>query len=421
MMAEYLRKVHHMGAPPSQLSLCMIVKNEAENLPNCLESVRDVVDEMVILDTGSTDATIAIAEQFGAIVQQLPWPNDFAIARNHAMRYVSGDWVLVLDADEVLRPEIIPSLQQAIQQENGLVVNLLRHEVGAAQSPYSLVSRLFRRHPAIRFARPYHAMIDDSVEALLKVEPHWQILQLEDVAITHTGYQSAAIQSQDKFAKARSLMESFLAQHPDDPYVCSKLGALYIQMGDHATGIALLQRGLNASNIDPATSYELNYHLGAAYAAMPDVNQAAYYYQQAIGQPIAPKLKLGALHNLATIVQAAGELKSAEGLYQQVLQIDPTLAIGRYNLGMTLKQMGRFVEAIEHYQQAIQLRPDYAPAHQNLGVVLVKIGNIPDALAAFQQAIVCYEQQQNPTAAMQLRTGLADMGLPLPTPPQSDN
>lgn len=413
MMAEYLREAHHMAAPPSQLSLCMIVKNEAENLPNCLASVHDVVDEMVILDTGSTDETIAIAEQFGAIVQQLPWPNDFAIARNHALQYVSGDWVLVLDADETLRPEVIPSLQQVIQQETALVVNLLRHEVGAAQSPYSLVSRLFRRHPAIQFARPYHAMIDDSVEALLKIEPHWQILQLEPVAISHTGYQSAAIQNQDKFAKARSMMESFLAQHPDDAYVCSKLGALYIQMGDRAAGIALLQRGLKASNIDSATHYELHYHLGAAYAAMQNINQAAHYYQQAISQPITPQLKLGALHNLATIVQASGELKLAEDLYQQVLRIDPTLAIGHYNLGMTLKQMGRFVEAIEQYQQAIQLRPDYAPAHQNLGVVLVKIGRIPAALAAFQQAIVCYEQQQNPTAAAQLRTGLADMGLPL--------
>lgn len=404
-----------MGMRPIQLSLCMIVKNEAENLPNCLQSVRDVVDEMIVLDTGSTDATIAIAQQFGAIVHQMPWPHNFAIARNHALQYVSGDWVLVLDADEVLCPEIIPSLHQAIQSENSLVVNLLRHEVGAAQSPYSLVSRLFRRHPAIQFARPYHAMIDDSVEALLKVEPHWQIIQLDDVAIKHTGYQSATIHRQDKFAKARSMMESFLAQHPDDPYVCSKLGALYIQMGQSDRGMALLQRGLQDTNIDPATHYELHYHLGAAYAVIPDPNQAAYHYQQAMRQPIAPKLRLGALHNLATIVQQAGDLAMAEALYQQVLKIDPTLAIGHYNLGMTLKQMGRFVEAIEHYQQAIRLRPDYAPAHQNLGVVLVKIGKIPEALASFQQAITGYEQQQNLMAAAQLRTGLANMGLPIPT------
>ncbi|MBE9029350.1 tetratricopeptide repeat protein [filamentous cyanobacterium LEGE 11480] len=396
-----------------KLSLCMIVKDEAENLPKCLESVRNVVDEIIVLDTGSSDDTIAVAELFGAHVHQMPWPHDFSIARNQALQHTTGDWVLVLDADEVLQPEIIPSLQGAIQHEQILVINLIRHEVGAAQSPYSLVSRLFRRHPAIQFSRPYHAMIDDSVEALVKAEPHWQIAQLEGIAIAHTGYQADVIQQQDKFTKARSMMESFLAQHPDDPYVCSKLGALYIQMGDRDTGIQLLQRGLNVKNNDPATTYELNYHLGSVYAAAQENNQAAHYYQQAIRQPIDAKLKLGAMHNLASLMQNSGELVMAEGLYQQVLQIDPTLVVGHYNLGMTLKHMSRFTEAITHYQQAIQLQPDYAAAHQNLGVVLIKVGKVPEAIAAFQQAIHCYEQQQQLETAEQLRQNLAAMGFQL--------
>jgi tetratricopeptide (TPR) repeat protein len=401
-----------MGSKSIKLSLCMIVKNEAENLPNCLASVRDIVDEIVILDTGSTDDTIAVAELFGAIVHRIDWPNDFAIARNQALQYVTGDWVLVLDGDETLRPEMISTIEQAIAQETHLVVNLIRHEIGATQSPYSLVSRLFRRHPAIAFRRPYHAMIDDSVEALLKVEPYWQIVQLEGVAIDHTGYQPNVIAKQDKVAKARLMMESFLAEHPNDPYVCSKLGALYLQLGEPAIGIELLQRGLAAPELDPGTHYELHYHLGSAYAEMQDVSQATHYYQQAMRQAIAPKLKLGAMHNLATIMQESGELVMAEGLYGQVLQVAPDLVVAHYNLGMTLKQLGRFPEAIARYQQTIALQPDYAPAHQNLGVVLFKIGQVAAALTAFRQAVALYEAQGSPEGE-HLRSGLRDLGVEL--------
>ena len=196
-----------------RLSFCMIVKNEAENLPRCLASVKDVADELIVLDTGSTDRTIAIAQSFGAQVHSFLWTNDFSAARNQALQYVTGDWVLVLDADEVLIAEVMPSLWQAMQRENAIVINLIRHEIGAAQSPYSLVSRLFRRHPALRFSRPYHAMIDDSVAQLLHTEPQWQVTNAPEIAILHYGYAPGAIASRNKLEIARTTMEGFLAAH----------------------------------------------------------------------------------------------------------------------------------------------------------------------------------------------------------------
>ena len=159
-----------------QLSLCMIVKNESANLAQCLTSVKDLVDEIVVLDTGSSDRTLEIAQEFGAITASQEWTEDFAIARNEALKLVTGDWVLVLDADEIFNINAIKDVKSAIVQENTLVVNLIRHEIGAVQSPYSAVSRLFRNHPAIKFSRPYHETSDDSVLALLKQEPHWKIL-----------------------------------------------------------------------------------------------------------------------------------------------------------------------------------------------------------------------------------------------------
>ena len=108
------------------LSLSMIVRDEEARLGECLRSVQGFADEMVVVDTGSTDATVAIAEAAGARVEQIPWPGDFAPARNQALEFLNGDWVLVLDADEQLRPEAIPALKA---QGNADAAELMRESV----------------------------------------------------------------------------------------------------------------------------------------------------------------------------------------------------------------------------------------------------------------------------------------------------
>lgn len=396
----------------------MIVKNEAQALPKCLSSVKDIVDEIVVVDTGSIDRTPEIAQGFGAKVHYFAWCNDFSAARNAALKYVTGDWVLVLDADETLTPEIVPQMQNAIAQDEYLLINLVRCEVDAEQSPYSLVSRLFRNHPDIRFDRPYHALIDDSVAAIVEKEPSWEIGYLPGVAILHTGYQKSAIAQNDKHAKAQATMEGFLATHPHDSYVCSKLGALYVETGKINQGIELLQRGINSTQKIHNSKYEENYevlyelyyHLGIAFSRLNNPEKAIFHYQAAIKLPIYPILKLGAYNNLGNLLKAAGDINGAKKAYETVLKIDPQFAIGYYNLGMIFKALGMFTDAIAAYQKAIRFKPKYAEAYQNLGVVQLKVGNLPASVTAFKNAIILHEQN-NPSEANRLRQGLREMGL----------
>jgi tetratricopeptide (TPR) repeat protein len=393
-----------------ELSLCMIVKNEESSLPNTLNSVKGIVDEMIVLDTGSTDRTVEVAQEFGAKVYHFEWCNDFSIARNEALKYVQGKWVLVLDADEVLTPGIVRDMKKAMKRPRHLVINLVRHEIGASQSPYSLVSRLFRNHPEIRFSRPYHAMVDDSVQDLLQREPDWQIVSLSSVAIEHYGYQAEVIAALDKYTRARIAMEGFLASHPNDPYTCSKLGALYVQINKISEGIKLLKHGLKADQIEPSVLFEIHYHLGNAYTRASNPNLAAKHYQEAIQQPILPQLKLGAYNNFGNLLLSAGDFNNAKNAYEMVVKIDPSLAAGYNNLGMTLKNLGEYEEAIAAYKKAIGLKSDYADAYQNLGVVLLKLGRVPESLSAFGRAIALHETN-NPDEAQRLRQGLAEMGF----------
>ena len=422
-----------------KVSLCMIVKNEETTLPKCLGSVNNFVDEVVVLDTGSTDKTPQIAAQFGAKVYYWTWNNNFSDARNEALKYVTGDWILVLDADETLTPEIIPFLQVVIHKEEYLVINLVRQEVGSTQSPYSLVSRLFRNHRNIYFDRPYHALIDDSVAALLHQEPHWQVGYLPGVAILHSGYQKAIINEQNKYTKAATAMAEFLANHPDDAYVCSKLGALYMQMGKIDLGMELLNRGLNKlihhqineektplqklkisqpqkvevafdEDINYDILYELHYHLGIAHTHLQDLPPAIAHYQTALKLPIYPLLKLGGYNNLGNLLKIVGDLPGAKIAYETAIKIDPNFVFGYYNLGMVCKAMGLFTEAIDAYNNAINLHPDYAEAYPNLGVVLLKVGDVESSLEAFEYAISLHELN-NPEEAQRLYQGLQEMGL----------
>jgi glycosyltransferase involved in cell wall biosynthesis len=396
----------------NKLSLCTIVKNEENSLPQCLHSVKDVVDEMVVLDTGSTDRTVEIAEQLGAKVYHYEWCNDFSAARNEALKYVSGEWILVLDADEVLSDRIVPLIKTAIADEKNLVVNLIRQEVGAAQCPYSLVSRLFRNHPDIKFSRPYHAIVDDSVIELKKKEPHWQVVDLSPVAMLHYGYQTETIAALNKYDRAKVAMEGFYAKHPNDAYVCSKLGALYLQIGQLKDGIRLLKKGLKSNTAEPSVLFELYYSLGNAYTDRQDYEKAVNFYQKAIAQPILPQLKLGAYNNLGNLLLEVGELQVAKQAYEKAIQIDPSFVVGYYNLGMTLKALGQIDAAIAAYQKTIKLDPHYASAYQNLGVAFYKLGKMSESTEAFKAAIALHESQ-NPHEAEKLRQGVREIGLVL--------
>ncbi|WP_287128974.1 tetratricopeptide repeat protein [Candidatus Cyanaurora vandensis] len=394
------------------ISLCMIVKDEAEQLPLCLASVQGVVDEIVVLDTGSTDETIAIARAQGARVYEQAWSGDFALARNYVLQYVRGDWVLVLDADERLVPGVSLGWQDWLQDPDQLVINLVRQELGAKQSPYSLVSRLFRRHPLIHFTRPYHALIDETVLHLLQQEPHWQIGDFPQTAILHDGYQPTAITGKDKTNRARQAMAGYLGCHPEDPYACSKLGALYVSTGEVERGLKLLKRGLRAQTLNAPLRYELHFHLGIAYGLGGKVAVALDHYTQALKEPLLPQLKLGAYNNLGNLWLDQGSPDRARACYEDALKADPTFALGYYHLGMSLKALGCLPEAVTAYRQALQLDPQQPETHQNLGVVLYKLGYLSQAIVHFRQAIALYRLQNAPQAE-QLRQGLRELGIEL--------
>ncbi|MFM7085969.1 MAG: glycosyltransferase [Cyanobium sp.] len=377
----------------TRLSLAMIVRDEEDGLQACLESVIGFVDEMVVVDTGSRDGTVAIAERCGARVHHLSWPGDFAPARNHSLELAEGEWVLVLDADEQLLPEARAPLQALMADPDALLITLLRLEEGAAQSPYSSVSRLFRRHPAIRWSGAHHAMVDDSVAALISREPHWRVLQCPTPALRHGGYRAEKLADGRKARRLREAMQAELRQRPADPYACAKLAGLELSEGRSRRALALLRRGLAACPpTATAERYELLLHLGLALADS-DPPQARRHYRDALALPLDPRLQLGALLNLAALELRHGSAAEALQLARQVTTTAPDLALGWYNLGLIQRQRGALAEAIAAYQRAIALAPDHAATHQNLAAASLLAGDIAAARQGFRRAIALLRAQ----------------------------
>ncbi len=376
-----------------QLSLSMVVRDEAARLERCLTSVAGFVDEMVVVDTGSQDETVAIAERLGARVEHLPWPGDFAPARNHALQAVRGEWVLVLDGDEQLLPEAIPLLRKLMAEPEALLINLLRLEEGARQAPYSSVSRLFRRHPAIQWSGAYHAQIDDSVSTLLQSEPQWRVLDCPIPALRHEGYRPELLAGSGKAERLRAAMEAELSRHPGDPYACAKLGGLEWSEGHGQRAVALLEEGLAHCGAEQtAERFELLLHLALARSAAAPA-QAADLYRQALALPLNPRVAVAAQLNLSVLLLEQGLLAEAAEQAEAATAAAPELARAWLQRGLVARQRGELQGAVEAYRQAIARDPELAEAHQNLAVACLLSGDIQGARSGFRRALSCLRLQ----------------------------
>jgi len=219
-----------------QLSLCVIAKDEAAVLPDLFRSVAGVVDEIVFVDTGSTDNTVPIARAVGAKVVHHEWKDDFADARNRALEASTGDWILVLDCDERLAPGAGKVVRQAVEGggfDLGMLplYNATRSDAspeeilsGAAcnEAP-TLLPRLLRRDPDLRWHGRVHESVTDWVTTGNKR------IQKIEAPILHLGNAEDIVEAKDKLNRNWGLLKRRCAEEPDNPVMWSHLARVSIR------------------------------------------------------------------------------------------------------------------------------------------------------------------------------------------------
>jgi tetratricopeptide (TPR) repeat protein len=232
-LAPRARKIAAKARPAEgrTLSLCMIVKDEEAMLGRTLGAIRDHVDEIVVVDTGSTDRTVEIAESFGAKVLHHEWTGDFAAARNVSVDAATSDWIIYLDADEVLVEGDGPRLRALLGQTwRDAFYLVMTNFVGEEEDNHALnfnALRIFRNRPEYRFEGRLHEQWAQNLPAYLP-----ERLVTCDVRVDHFGYLGAVRDSKGKSERNLALLERQMAEGDDSPFLHFNLGSEYHAIGD---------------------------------------------------------------------------------------------------------------------------------------------------------------------------------------------
>jgi len=224
------------------VSLCMIVRNEADCLLAAIQSVRDLTDEIIVIDTGSTDNTPQLALAAGAKLFHLNWMNNFSLARNFALKQASSDWILVLDADEVLEsvnPETFYKLLNNAQIEGYYlhINNILGPTLGESQDQ---VVRLFRNKPAYHFEGAIHEQV---VPSIVKANCGG-VLVSAPLTLNHYGYLKDRLQFKEKFLRNSQILNQELTKDPDNSFLHYCLGLEYYQQNSISEGLQHLTKAI---------------------------------------------------------------------------------------------------------------------------------------------------------------------------------
>ncbi len=274
---ENTKRTRDIAPSIPKLSLCMIVKDEERLLGQCLESVRDCVDEIVIVDTGSTDRTVEIAKAFGARIFYHPWENDFSKHRNQSVGYATGDWIFILDADESLKREDALLVKEAVtrQEADSIAVTVINHFGNGTGRSFHNQIRLFRNFKDIRYQGIVHNRLLGCKATLFY-----------PITIYHYGYDLAPERMKEKFENTSRLLKQRIKNNPEDYLARSQLAASYAGWGMHREAIKQGQKSIELANRDIHKGGDLNlwthFIVSSTYLNIGQLEEAENYAVEAL-------------------------------------------------------------------------------------------------------------------------------------------
>lgn len=213
-----------------KISACYIVKNEAKNLAKSIKSLKNQVNEIVVVDTGSTDNTMVVARKLGARVYSFPWQDDFSKARNFALSKAKGEWLVLLDADEYFTAKTAGNIRQVIrqaQQADGLLIQMVNYDVDKAEiQDYFYQLRIVRNQQGLHYEGKIHEELklsDGKSMKFLRIPP-------EMLEIYHTGYASSV--SRQKLERNLKLLQQAVDNGQSEADLARYFCDCYLGLGD---------------------------------------------------------------------------------------------------------------------------------------------------------------------------------------------
>ena len=341
-----------------KISLAMIVKNEEEVLSECLNCVKDIVDEMVLVDTGSKDNTVNIAKKFGAKLYEFKWCNDFSLARNFAAEKCSGDWILVLDADEVVTDFDIRDIESFCSEDNKNVVGRLKriNEYEDEQGIKRYIERVNRVLNKNFFT--YEGIIHEQIVSTNKKK---YVTKNINLIVDHIGYSKEVLNRTNKIQRNIELLKKALKKDFKDPYLHYQLGKSYFMGKDYADAYISFKKAIYlvddfnyeyAEDLVESYGYTL-IHLNLFKEALELIKYEKYYSNSPDFLFI-----IGLIYMNNNCFQKSAEtfLRCTEFKEGKIEGITSYLPL--YNIGVIFECLGFKEEALNYYN----LCGEYIPA-----------------------------------------------------------
>jgi len=345
------------------ISLCMIVRDEEALLGRCLESVKDVVDEICILDTGSKDKTVEIAEQHGARVESFEWCSDFSAARNASLKLATHDWILVIDADETLKnpEEARTKLQTFMKAHAGKAGHIqVENSLGGGDSSNTRVTRFFPSGTDWKFEGRIHEQI------LFKGSTPQRAFT--ELAVDHVGYSPELMQEKDKVGRNEKLLCEALAADPSDSYTAYQLGRTLVQENRFAEALEALELSVEHVADDAAYIGHLFETAASCLRELGHSEQALAWLSNIEAQF---RDRADTCFLIALLAMDTGELDRAKSGFEHCLTLAGTTPRGgvswpaastwaaQANLGVLAEALYQPDEAKSRYQAALATNPEH--------------------------------------------------------------
>src|SRR4051812_9744627 len=376
------------------ISLCMIVRDEESMLPRCLDAVAEHVDEIVIVDTGSTDATMDIARSYGAKVIETEWTGDFAAARNVSFAAATSDWVFYLDADEVMadgQGERLRALTGRVWREAFfLVENNHTGDLEDGTSVHHNALRVFRNRPEYRFTGRIHEQIAHNLPGYLP-----ERIETTDLRVEHYGYLGVVREEKDKSRRNLELLEAQLAEVGETPFLHFNLGSENAALGQHEQALEHFRAAWGEVRTDPgvrslgyvpslvgrlATAPRLNGLRDELATHADEVLEVFPGYTDVIYEQALAAQHDGDLDTAVTLLERCLEMGDAPSLYSAT--VGSGTFIAQAMLGEVHRLAGRLDEAEAALRAALVTNPRFLGAIEPLAQTLLAAGREADEVAA---------------------------------------
>ncbi|WHH58247.1 TPR domain-containing glycosyltransferase [Petroclostridium sp. X23] len=359
------------------VSLCMIVKNEERYLEKCLKSVKGLVDEMIIVDTGSTDRTVEIAGKMDAIIKHYKWDNSFSNARNFSLQHASKDWILLMDGDDEFNKEhydkFIRLVNTSVKDGHFFKTLSFTGEKPGKDIVSNLNLRLLKNNKKYRFAGAIH-------EQLTRVNGKldYNDFSSEDIEIFHYGYLSNVAVEKNKRERNISIIEEELKKDPYNRFHLFNLGNEYFALGDQRKALELFDRVYGNLNFNAGYSSKLVIRRIMCFDELREYSNALKAIEEGLkAYPQFTDLELIRGHiyfKNKQYISAIESFKKCIELGPTPIQLEFLDGCGTYRpyqaLGEVYLQIEDYQKAFECFENVLRINPSLQSSVYRIGKIL---------------------------------------------------